>query len=73
MEHKESTKVFVDNQAAIAIFHNSVFYGKIKHFKIKLFFSRDRKMELLFLFIAKLKTRLQICLPSHFEPTSLNS
>jgi len=41
IEQKESTKVFVDNQAAIAIFHNPVFHGKTKHFNIKLFFVRE--------------------------------
>ena len=38
LEQKESTKIFVDNQAAIAISHNPVFHGKTKHFNIKLFF-----------------------------------
>ncbi|XP_040865553.1 secreted RxLR effector protein 161-like [Glycine max] len=28
LEQKESTKIFVDNQAAIAISHNPVFHGK---------------------------------------------
>ncbi|KAF2286048.1 hypothetical protein GH714_009932 [Hevea brasiliensis] len=41
MEQKESTKVFVDNQAAIAISNNPVFHEKKKHFSIKLFFLRD--------------------------------
>ncbi|KAF2293671.1 hypothetical protein GH714_003976 [Hevea brasiliensis] len=41
MEQKESTKVFVDNQAAIAISNNPVFHGKTKHLSIKLFFLRD--------------------------------
>ncbi|KAF2325353.1 hypothetical protein GH714_027021 [Hevea brasiliensis] len=41
MEQKESTKVFVDNLAAIAIANNPVFHGKTKHFSIKLFFLRD--------------------------------
>ena len=41
MEQKESTKIFVDNEAAIAISHNIVFHGKIKHFNIKLFFVRE--------------------------------
>nr|CAN65952.1 hypothetical protein VITISV_026757 [Vitis vinifera] len=37
---QNSTKVLIDNQAAIAISHNLVFHGKTKHFKIKLFFLR---------------------------------
>ncbi|XP_040948736.1 secreted RxLR effector protein 161-like [Gossypium hirsutum] len=41
LEQKESTKIFVDNQAAIAISHNLVFHGKTKHFNIKLFFLRE--------------------------------
>nr|KYP62106.1 Copia protein [Cajanus cajan] len=41
LEQKEDTKIFVDNQAAIAISHNPVFHGKTKHFNIKLFFLRE--------------------------------
>lgn len=41
MEEKGSTKIFVDNQAAIAISNNPVFHGKTKHFKIKLYFLRE--------------------------------
>jgi hypothetical protein len=41
LDHKEDTKIFVDNQAAIAISHNPVFHGKTKHFNIKLFFLRE--------------------------------
>jgi transposase InsO family protein len=41
LDHKEATKIFVDNQAAIAISHNPVFHGKTKHFNIKLFFLRE--------------------------------
>jgi predicted aspartyl protease len=41
LEQKEDTKIFVDNQAAIAISHNPVFHGKTKHFNIKLFFVRE--------------------------------
>ncbi|KAH0632949.1 hypothetical protein KY284_035735 [Solanum tuberosum] len=42
--HMEPTgrfKVFVDNEAAIAISHNPVFHGRTKHFKIKFFFLRE--------------------------------
>jgi hypothetical protein len=41
MEQKESTQILVDNQAAIAIAKNPVFYGKTKHFKLKLYFLRE--------------------------------
>ncbi|XP_015057565.1 uncharacterized protein LOC107003807 [Solanum pennellii] len=37
----KGTEVIVDNQSAIAISHNPIFHGKIKHFSIKLFFLRD--------------------------------
>jgi hypothetical protein len=40
-EQASSTKVFVDNQAAIAISSNPVFHGKTKHFNIKLYFIRE--------------------------------
>ncbi|KAL6337173.1 hypothetical protein AAG906_036487 [Vitis piasezkii] len=38
MKQEMSTQVFVDNQAAISIANDPVFHGKIKHFKIKLYF-----------------------------------
>lgn len=41
MEHNQCTKIFVDNQVAIAISNNPVFHGKTKHFNIKLFFVRE--------------------------------
>ena len=41
LEQEESTKILVDNQAAIAISQNPVFHGKTKHFNIKLFFLRE--------------------------------
>ena len=41
LEQNESTKIFVDNQAAIAISNNPIFHGKTKHFNIKLFFLRE--------------------------------
>ena len=37
-EQKNKIKVFVDNQAAIAIANNPVCHGKTKHFNIKLYF-----------------------------------
>ena len=40
IERKESTKVFVDNPAAIAIPHNLVFHEKTKHFSSKFYFLR---------------------------------
>ncbi|KAF3658252.1 putative late blight resistance protein -like protein R1B-14-like [Capsicum annuum] len=41
MEPTGSIEVFMNNQEAIAIYHNPVFHGKSKHFKIKFFFLRD--------------------------------
>jgi len=41
MEEKGSTKIFIDNQVAIAISNNPVFHGKMKHFNIKLYFLRE--------------------------------
>jgi len=41
LEMKESTEIFVDNQAAIAISHNPVFHRKTKHFNVKLYFLRE--------------------------------
>lgn len=38
---KESTEIFVDNQAAIAISPNPVFHRKTKHFNVKLYFLRE--------------------------------
>ena len=45
LEQKESTKILVDNQAAISISNNPVFHGKTKHFNIKLFFLREVQKE----------------------------
>ena len=41
MEQKEETKMFVDNQATIAISNNLIFHGKTKHFNIKLYFLKE--------------------------------
>lgn len=41
MKQKERTKIFVNNQAAIAISNNPVFHGKTKHFNMKLYFLRE--------------------------------
>ncbi|KAH0709253.1 hypothetical protein KY284_010680 [Solanum tuberosum] len=41
LEMKESTEIFVDNQAAIAISHNPIFHRKTKHFNVKLYFLRE--------------------------------
>ena len=41
LEQNESTKIFLNNQATIAISNNPVFRGKTKHFNIKLFFLRE--------------------------------
>ncbi|RDX88992.1 Copia protein, partial [Mucuna pruriens] len=41
LKQDKSTKVFVDNQAAISISQNLVFHGKTKHFNMKLFHLRE--------------------------------
>ena len=41
MEQKERTQILVGNQATISIANNSVFHGKTKHFKLKLYFLRE--------------------------------
>jgi len=41
MEKEEAIEISIDNQAAIEISHNPVFYGKTKHFNIKLYFLRE--------------------------------
>ena len=41
MQQKNRTKIFVDNQAAIAIANNPVCHGKTKHFNIRLYFLRE--------------------------------
>jgi hypothetical protein len=41
MNQTESTKIFVDNQAAISIANDPVFHGRTKHFKIKFFYLRE--------------------------------
>ena len=41
MVQDDATKIFVDNQVAIAISKNPVLHGKTKHFKIKYYFVRE--------------------------------
>ncbi|XP_049369398.1 uncharacterized protein LOC125834277 [Solanum verrucosum] len=41
LEQVESTEILVDNQAAIAISKDPVFYGRTKHFNIKFYFLRE--------------------------------
>lgn len=41
MEQTQRTYIFVDNQSAISIASDPLFHGKIKHFNIKFFFSRE--------------------------------
>ena len=41
MVQDDATKIFVDNQVAIAISKNPVFHGRTKHFKIKYYFVRE--------------------------------
>ena len=38
---EETTELFIDNQAAIAISNNPVFHGKTKHFKVKYYFVKE--------------------------------
>ena len=45
MKHKKSTQILVDNQVVISIARNSVFHGKTKHFKLKLYFLREVQRE----------------------------
>lgn len=40
-EQTEATEIRVDNQPAVAIAKNPIFYGKTKHFKIKFHFVRE--------------------------------
>jgi hypothetical protein len=48
MEQKKSTRILVDNQAAISIAKNLVFHGKMKHFKMKLYFLREGEIQLIY-------------------------
>lgn len=41
LRKKVNTEVHVDNQDAIAILHNPVFYEKTKHLNVNLFFLSD--------------------------------
>ncbi|KAK5786807.1 hypothetical protein PVK06_041453 [Gossypium arboreum] len=41
LHQKEATGIMCDNQSAVAIAKNPVFYGKAKHFKIKFHFVRE--------------------------------
>ncbi|RVW59758.1 Copia protein [Vitis vinifera] len=45
MKQNEPTQIYVDNQAAIAISNDSVFHGKTKHFKIKLYHLREEQKD----------------------------
>ena len=45
MKQEGHTKIFVDNQVAIAISQNPIFHRKTKHFNIKLFFLRELQKE----------------------------
>jgi len=56
MEQKQSTKIFVDNHADIAISNNQIFHGKTKHFNIKLFFVKE--MQDVSLYYCKTKNQL---------------
>ena len=42
LEHKEDTKICVDNQVAIVISHNPICHGKTKHFNIQVVFLEER-------------------------------
>ncbi|XP_047270283.1 uncharacterized protein LOC124899439 [Capsicum annuum] len=41
LEQEESTVIFVDNQASIAISKDPMFHGRTKHFNIKFYFLRE--------------------------------
>ena len=41
MNQTKGTEIFVDNQSAKPISHNTVFNGKTKHFNIMLFIQRE--------------------------------
>ena len=43
MKQIEPTKIFVDNQAVIAISKDPVFHRKTKHFNIKLYHLREKQ------------------------------
>ena len=45
MDQFQTTHIYVENQAAISIANNHVFYGRTKHFKIKLYFLREVQKE----------------------------
>jgi len=41
LQQKNKTRIFVDNQATIALADNPMCHGKTKHFNIKLYFLRE--------------------------------
>ena len=45
MNQLEPIQIYTDNQIAISIANNHVFYGKTKHYKIKLYFLREVQKE----------------------------
>ncbi|XP_047252331.1 uncharacterized mitochondrial protein AtMg00810-like [Capsicum annuum] len=74
LEMKESTNIFVDNQAAIAISHNPVFHRKTKHFNVKLYFLRQvQKDGLVNLVSAERKSSWLIFLQKLFLQANLSS
>jgi hypothetical protein len=45
MDQPKPIQIYIDNQAAISIANNLVFHGRIKHFKIKLYFLKEVQKE----------------------------
>ena len=41
MNQLESTHIYSDNYDAISIANNCIFYNRVKHFKIKLYFLKE--------------------------------
>jgi hypothetical protein len=63
MNQLEPMKIYVDNQAAISTANNSVFHGRTKHFKIKIYFikeAQEKEKKKLLCYIAELMIRLEM-------------
>jgi hypothetical protein len=70
MKQRKATKVDIDNQAAIAISNNPIFYGKTKLFKLKYYFLREvQKNNKLQLIYCKTKDQLADMLTKSLSKT----